>query len=182
MAELLEFASPLPALASNWRGTGLSMTLCPPVTIWQIEGPRDGVPASSLPLPGRCLDDGAAVLLSVGQGVYLRLGDAGNMDIERSTFRAIIDMSSAWTHFSIEGPNAVAVLRKGCAVDLHPRMFPAGACAATGLARLRVALWRPASECSYHLLVGRSHALSLWSWLIESALEYGGERGKERVE
>ena len=181
MAEPLASAPPLPTPDARWHGIGLSVALCPHATIWQLEGPRDIVRASSLPRPGRCLAHESGLVLCIGPDVYLHLGAGADIDAWRAGFRAVIEMSSAWTHLAVEGPHAIGLLRKGCAVDLHPRVFSAGACAATGMARMRVVLWRPGVDSRYELLVGRSYALSLWSWLMEAAEEYGGEREKEGV-
>jgi len=49
------------------------------------------------------------------------------------------------------------------------------------MARMRVVLWRSSMESRYEMLVGRSHALSLWSWLIDAAVEYGPRQTKERI-
>ena len=58
-------------------------------------------------------------------------------------------------------------------------MFAAGACCATGFARMRVVLWRPEVEARYEMLVGRSYALSLWHWLIDAAAQYDVPHAKE---
>jgi sarcosine oxidase subunit gamma len=150
--------------------------------IFHLEGRRDGVTDAMLPPAGRCLSDGAALLLSIGPDVYLRVGGETDSAALDTRFQAVVDVGSAWTHLAFEGPKAVELLRKGCAVDLHPRVFAAGACCAAGFAGTRVVLWRPCTDARYEMLLGRSYALSLWSWLIEAAAQYGAPQTKERLQ
>ena len=178
MDKALEAASPLSSSAS-WRGNDLSLLVCPPPVIFHLEGIRDGITDATLPKAGRCTSDGAGLLLSVGPGVYLRVGGEDNSVTLKARFRAVVDVSSAWTYLAIAGPKAIEPLRKGCAIDLHPRMFPAGACCATGFGRMRIVLWRSSIEARYDMLVGCSYARSLWSWLIEAAAPYGAQQTKE---
>jgi sarcosine oxidase subunit gamma len=70
------------------------------------------------------------------------------------------------------------VLQKGCAVDLHPRVFTSQSCVSTALARVRVTLRQSASE-RYELLVERSYARYLHEWLLDAALEYGQARASQ---
>jgi heterotetrameric sarcosine oxidase gamma subunit len=65
-------------------------------------------------------------------------------------------------------------MAKGCAIDLHPRAFPIHACAAAGFAGTRTIIRRADAE-GFELLIGRSHALSLWEWLVDAATESRGE-------
>jgi heterotetrameric sarcosine oxidase gamma subunit len=181
MGRPLAAASPLPHGAS-WQGEALSILVCPPSAIFRLEGRRHGVTAATLPAAGCCLADGAGLLLSIGPDVYLHLGRERDCATLLAQFNAVVDVSSAWAHLAYAGPKAVEVLRKGCAIDLHPRMFPAGACCATGFARTRVVLWRPSMEARYEMLVGRSYARSLWCWLIEAAAQYGAPQRKERLQ
>jgi sarcosine oxidase subunit gamma len=170
-----------PGLASNagWQGDDLSMLVCPPSTIFHLEGPRDSVSDAMLPQAGRCMSDGAGMVLSVGPDVWLHVSAEADAAALKHSFRAAVDVSSAWSHLAFEGRKAVELLRKGCALDLHPRTFPAGACCATGFARMRVVLWRPTVAARYDMLVGRSYAQSLWIWLIDAAAQYGAPPTKE---
>jgi sarcosine oxidase subunit gamma len=85
-----------------------------------------------------------------------------------------IDVSDLRAEFELAGPHAQDVLRKGCAIDLHPRVFTAGDCALTALARVRVALLQSDNRPAYHLYVERSYAPYLWDWLIDAMFEFGG--------
>ena len=179
MGRSLEAASAIPHGAGRWQADQLSILACPPPAIFHLEGRRDAASDATLPAPGRCISDRAGLLLSVGPEVYFRVGGENDCATPCARFQLVVDVSSAWTHLAFEGTKAVALLRKGCAVDLHPRTFPAGACCVTGFARMRVVLWRSSVEARYEMLVGRSYALSLWSWLIEAAAPYGSQQTKE---
>jgi sarcosine oxidase subunit gamma len=85
-----------------------------------------------------------------------------------------VDVSDLRAEFELAGPRATDVLRKGCAVDLHPRVFGPGDCALTALARVRVALRQTDERPAYRILVERSVAPYLWSWLADAMMEFGG--------
>jgi sarcosine oxidase, subunit gamma len=69
------------------------------------------------------------------------------------------------------GSRAHLLLNKGTSLDLHPRSFAPGHCAATGFGKIRVVVWRQELE-RFSLHVGRSFARSFWDWLVDSAREW----------
>ncbi len=71
----------------------------------------------------------------------------------------------------VSGPRSRAFLAKGTSLDLHPRTFAAGRCAATGFGKIRVVLWQRETE-RFTLFVGRSFALSFWDWAVDVAREW----------
>ncbi len=85
---------------------------------------------------------------------------------------AVTDVSDLHAEFLIEGPVGRDLLRKGCAVDLHPRVFGTGHLALTALARVRVVLWQTGDAPAYRLRVERSHARYLWDWLADAGGEF----------
>ena len=85
---------------------------------------------------------------------------------------AVTDNSSGLTTITISGKKARTVLAKGCPLDLHPRIFSAGKCAQTVLAKTSVLLL-PQFEDSLRIIVRRSFADYLWRWLVDAAEEYG---------
>ncbi len=85
---------------------------------------------------------------------------------------SVVDASDLRAVFELAGPHACDVLRKGCAIDLHARVFRPGDCAATALARVRVALHQPDARPAYRIYVERSYAPYLWDWLLDAAGEY----------
>ena len=85
---------------------------------------------------------------------------------------SVVDVSANRTTLELRGPTAREVLAKGCALDLHPRRFRAGACAQTALARAQVVLRQLDDEPLYWILVRRSFAPYLVEWLIDAMAEY----------
>ena len=58
------------------------------------------------------------------------------------------------------------MLARGCALDLHPSVFPPGSCAQTLLARAQVILYRTDEE-AFRLLVRPSFADYVRAWFRE---------------
>lgn len=85
---------------------------------------------------------------------------------------AVFDVSDSRTVISLSGPNARDVLKKGCGLDLHPRVFGPGQCAGSTLAMAHVLLHQT-NTTAYRLFVHRSYAQYLWAWLEDAAAEYG---------
>jgi sarcosine oxidase subunit gamma len=85
-----------------------------------------------------------------------------------------VDVSAQRTAVELAGDRARDVLRKGCALDLHPRAFAAGRCAQTLLARAGVILHQRTDEPSYRVFVRASFAEYLAEWLLDAAAEYRG--------
>ena len=87
-------------------------------------------------------------------------------------FAAVTDVTSGYTLITVDGPHSRDVLAKGCTLDLHPRVFAAGACAQSLVAKAG-ALLLPRDEARIDLVVRRSFADYLWRWLEDAAEEYG---------
>jgi len=85
---------------------------------------------------------------------------------------AILDVSESRTVITLGGPNAGETLAKGCSIDLHPRVFAAGRCAQTGLARAHVILHKVLDDPLFEVYVHRSFAEYLWLWLEDATGEY----------
>lgn len=86
---------------------------------------------------------------------------------------AVTDVSSSRIVMRLSGPRAREVLAKGCSLDLHPRVFGAGRCAQSGLARCHMLLHQVDDEPSFDVYVHRSFADYAWRWLADAAREYG---------
>jgi sarcosine oxidase subunit gamma len=87
----------------------------------------------------------------------------------------VVDVSAQRTAIEVAGADARDVLRKGCALDLHPRVFGAGRCAQTLLARAQVVLVPRTGEPAYRVFVRASFAEYLAEWLLDAAAEYREE-------
>jgi sarcosine oxidase subunit gamma len=87
-----------------------------------------------------------------------------------STFRAT-DVSQALTRIQIGGPEVRELLAKGCSLDLHPPLFPAGRAARTRFAAMPVIV-RCTGTSAFELIVTRSYTDYLLSWLADAELEF----------
>jgi len=135
--------------------------------------------ACKLPLtPNKSVAAGARVAMWLGPDQWLILlpaADAAALARELAGHAAsVVDVSDLRAVFELAGPRARDVLRKGCAIDLHPRVFGPGDCALTALARVRVALCQVDERPGYRILIERSYAVYLWDWLIDAMAEFGG--------
>lgn len=88
---------------------------------------------------------------------------------------SVTDHSSARTVIRVAGKRARDTLAKGCAIDLHPRVFQPGSAATTRISQIGSILWQPEQAPAYDIAVPSSLARSFWSWLTTSAGEYGYE-------
>lgn len=82
---------------------------------------------------------------------------------------AVTDLSDALETIALEGPDATAVMARGCGLDLRAGSFGSQACARTRLAQLPVLVRRTASaRCE--LVVDRSAAQYFEDWLRDAAV------------
>ena len=93
-------------------------------------------------------------------------------------FAAVTEVGESRTCIRVSGPSARALLQKGCPLDFHPRVFTAGACAQSILAKAGVTLHLFADETVtegpiFDIYVLRSFAEYLWAWLEDAGAEYG---------
>jgi sarcosine oxidase subunit gamma len=132
-----------------------------------------------LPLtPGRTSENAACVAWWFGPDQWLIVAPPADaamlMPVLAGAERSAVDVSDLRAAFELAGPHAIDVLRKGCGIDLHPRVFTTGDCALTSLARVRIALRQLDERPGYHLLVERSVAPYLWGWLVDAMREFVG--------
>lgn len=135
--------------------------------------------ACKLPLtPNQSIAAGAQVALWMGPDQWLILSPAADAEALARALAghaaSVVDVSDLRAMFELAGPNARDVLRKGCALDLHPRVFGPGDSALTALARVRVALCQVDARPGYRLLIERSYAVYLWDWLTDAMAEFSG--------
>ncbi len=85
---------------------------------------------------------------------------------------AVVDVSAQRTALSLSGSAAREVLARGCAIDLDPRIAPAGTCVQTLLARTGVTiLVRDERASEFLLLVRASFAQYLAAWLVDGCTD-----------
>lgn len=84
---------------------------------------------------------------------------------------AVIEQSAALALFYVTGAAARETLKRGCRLDLDPRIFPAGTAAATLMAQVPVILAALASGVL--LLTPTSTSRHFRDWLITTARPFG---------
>lgn len=77
------------------------------------------------------------------------------------------DVSDGLVAVEVAGADAVEVLTGACNLDLHPRAFPAMACARTIIGGVDAVIYR--WNGGFRLHVARPVAHHLWSWLAAAA-------------
>jgi sarcosine oxidase subunit gamma len=88
---------------------------------------------------------------------------------------AITDVSGGQTALHVHGRHVRDVLAKGCPIDFHPRVFGIGQCAQSHLGKAPVLIGQIEEQPYFELIVRRSFADYLWTWLESAAEEYGLE-------
>lgn len=143
-----------------------------------VEGPL----GFSLPLISNTVSHGAGLAaLWLGPDEWLIITPTdGESDIVASMDGALGDMHSSITDqtggqtiIRINGPSARDLLAKGCTLDLHPTVFGPGRCAQTLVAKAMATIVYVDDAPTFDLVVRRSFADYLRSWLQDAALEYG---------
>lgn len=101
-------------------------------------------------------------------------------DIERSLRSAvdghiaIVNVSGGYSLLTLSGEDALKVLKKSTAYDVHADNFAPGKVVNTVMAKAQVTL-RALPEGCYEVIVRRSFADYLWLWLQRAGKEYGLE-------
>jgi sarcosine oxidase subunit gamma len=105
----------------------------------------------------------------VGDAIWLGPDEwlvLGGLEQDYADHSAAVDVSANRVCLELSGEGAAEVLARGCALDLHPSVFPPGRSAQTLLARAQVILYR--TEDAFRLLVRPSFADYLRAWLRDA--------------
>jgi sarcosine oxidase subunit gamma len=86
---------------------------------------------------------------------------------------SVTNVSDNSTIIKLSGPAARTVLMKGCAIDIHPRVFVPGSAVQSNLAAAFVTFWQLDLEPTYNILVRASFSTYLWNWLLDAGAEFG---------
>ncbi|MDH3694839.1 MAG: sarcosine oxidase subunit gamma, partial [Gammaproteobacteria bacterium] len=84
------------------------------------------------------------------------------------SFAKVTDISGGRTVIRIGGEKSLDLLARACIFDLHPRVFAAGQCAQTTIAKSPALIHKVSSDDNSHvvdIIVRRSFADYLWCWL-----------------
>ena len=88
---------------------------------------------------------------------------------------SVIDLSSNRVVLELSGPSAKDLLDKGCAIDLHQSVFPAGTAIQATLGRVPAFIWKR-DDSTYYVLVRSSFAEHTINWIIDAMLEYAADK------
>ena len=83
---------------------------------------------------------------------------------------AVIPLSGNGAGLILRGTAARDVLETCCALDLHPRAFAVGSCAATLLAKAPVTIQQVDATPTYRILVRPSLASYVVGWLVQGMI------------
>jgi sarcosine oxidase subunit gamma len=72
-------------------------------------------------------------------------------------FASVVDVSSGFVMLHLSGTRAREILQRGCPLDLHPRVFPVGACAQSHYFKAAIIV-RPVDDHAFEVIVRRSFA------------------------
>ena len=89
---------------------------------------------------------------------------------------ALTDLTDNYTTIRLAGPCAEALLAKGCPLDLHPTVFPAGRVAQSLIGSVDMILDCQSDDTGareFLIFVRRSFAQYTWDWLVDGAGEFG---------
>jgi sarcosine oxidase subunit gamma len=134
----------------------------------------------ALPLEPNTVASGEHDSYWLGPNEWMLVGEQADMSrvvavlsVElKQQHAAVSDLSGGQITYRLSGDGARQLLSKGCALDLHPTVFGAGACAQTGLAKASVILRPLGNESGFDVLVRRSFSDYLWQWLLRAGREY----------
>ena len=189
MADLLTRSHPLePYLtALDDLPDGLRITAEPFVALAGLRvDPASGVQVRGAALPttpntwvpagdGRLVWLGPDEWLLTSPGTAPEALEAELAGVLRPVGGVAVDVSAQRIGLRISGPRARQVLAKGCAIDLHPRVFVPGSSAQTTLGQAGVvllALGGRDDDAEFAVLVRSSFAGYLATWLLDACLEY----------
>ena len=82
---------------------------------------------------------------------------------------AATDVSDQYAVIKVAGQRAIDLLRRGCTLDLHPKVFMPGQCARTAFAQATVLLHLIDAAPTFLLYTARSFAPYVWEWLADAA-------------
>ena len=89
---------------------------------------------------------------------------------------ALTDVTDNYTTIRLAGPSAEALLAKGCPLDLHGSVFPAGRVAQSLIGSVDMILDCQSDDTgqrAFLIFVRRSFAHYTWDWLADGAREFG---------
>lgn len=143
-----------------------------PLELTQIAMRRGAAEGFSRALESLGLKPPAPGCVSMAQGrellwlqpdTYLLLGNTHGLEA-LAPHAMMVDQSDGRSCFMLVGPDAAAMLARGCRVDLHPRAFGPGRVVSTSLAHVN-ALIQQCDATRFRVIVFSSFARHIADWL-----------------
>lgn len=169
-ADPLPRTGPLDAWADRFAAlpAGIRITADPFVPMADVRADAATAPALGLPTtPNTWVGRGGGRAIWLGPDEWLVTGSPGDLP----GADVVVDVSGQRTTLHLAGEHVRAVLATGCALDLHPRAFPAGSAAQTLLGLAGVVLLA-LDDAEYEILVRTSFARYMADWLLDAAAEF----------
>jgi sarcosine oxidase subunit gamma len=138
--------------------------------------------AQALPSQVGATVSGPAHVLCIGPADWLIVSSeqpASSEQLESDLAQqglAMVELTDGLASLEARGPAVRDVLSKDCALDFHPRHFPAGRCARTRFAQIPVVIEHLDGPPRFELTVARSHFDYLRTWLADAATEFQSQR------
>ncbi|MGI9170576.1 MAG: sarcosine oxidase subunit gamma [Caulobacteraceae bacterium] len=125
-----------------------------------------------IPVAAGGFTPGSPSAARMGPGEWLvRDGPAGDIAARlEGVFHHVSEIAPGRVAWRIDGPAARDLISAGCSIDLHPRVFPAGACVRTLLAQVGVLLSRPHDGEGFEIIAARPDGDYLGRWLNDAAM------------
>lgn len=163
-----------------------------PAAMVQINGAPDAnalhnalsaLTLSRAPAPLQCTTGAHVQLLWNGPDRYLAVSQTQAPEVLISSLdealrelpASCVDLSHALCVLRVQGPAALELIAKGCALDLD--LMRAQSCAPTAISRFDVLL-HCLSDDAFELFVARSFAQSFADWLLRAGAEFGVDVGE----
>jgi methylglutamate dehydrogenase subunit D len=133
---------------------------------------------SDLPVAGRVsrIKEGSLIRANPRRLVYY--GTEGTADILRAMVSdqegCVVSLSHSRCALSLSGPKVTNLLKRGIRLDLSEAAFPVGAFGFTEIHGLSVLLIRNKPD-QFELIFMRTTAWNMWTWLTETAEQFGYE-------
>lgn len=132
----------------------------------------------AFPEPGQTIPLKGGHLIRSGPNRLTYYGDSGPEDVLLAMVGgeegSVVSLSHSRCALHLTGPKVRDVLERGIRVDLSATAFPVGGNAFTEIHGMSVLVLRT-GELDFDLVFMRTTARNLWTWLTETAAQFGYE-------
>lgn len=144
-----------------------------------VQGVESALGVTLPTAPGTWETNGVSNIYWLGPNEWLLVVEGGSEAEAEKHLRealkghiAIVDVSGGQTLINISGTGVETVIKKSSGYDFHPSRFGPGRCVQTTFAKA-TALVSKKADGSFDLVIRRSFADYLASWLLDAGHEFG---------